>query len=379
MLDKYRDFFDIDPEYFPQVNEDIINNQPDHWKKFYPHETFVRLVKDTISVLSRKQRVSIWVEGAYGTGKSHAVLTLKKLLEASEEDTKNYFDKFSDQLNKDLFNNLQQIKSSGQKILTVHRYGSSNIYGDGDLVFAIQESISKALADAGLQGGDSALKDSAIKWLSQDWAKNAFKALIETEYADIFGGEDVDTIISNLNTYTGEALKELMSKIMLVGKEKHFSALTMDVDGLVEWIKEVIRENDLKAIMFIWDEFTEYFRNNMRALTGFQKIVDVSGNDPFYMIIVTHNVTHIFPESDKDWKKIMGRFVQPICNIELPENMAFRLMGEAMEESKNETVQAEWKENRNALYERTYESREIVKKKAGISDEELGMNFKPCK
>ena len=35
MLDKkYRDYFDIDPEYFSQVNEDIINNQPDYWKKF---------------------------------------------------------------------------------------------------------------------------------------------------------------------------------------------------------------------------------------------------------------------------------------------------------------------------------------------------------
>ena len=125
MLDKYRDYFDIDPEYFPQVNEDIINNQPDHWKKFYPHETFVRLVKDTISVLSRKQRVSLWVEGAYGTGKSHAVLTLKKLLEANEADTKEYFDRFSDQLNNDIYNSLQQIKNGDQKILTVHRYGSS--------------------------------------------------------------------------------------------------------------------------------------------------------------------------------------------------------------------------------------------------------------
>lgn len=371
MLDKYRDYFDIDPEYFPQVNEDIINNQPDHWKKFYPHETFVRLVKDTISILSRKQKVSLWVEGAYGTGKSHSVLTLKKLLEASEEDTRQYFDKFSDQLSKDLLNSFQQIKSSGQKILTVHRYGSSNIYGDGDLVFAIQESISNALSAAGLQGGDSALKDSAIKWLSQDWAKNAFNELIKTEYVDTFDGDDVDTIIANLNAYTGEALKELMSKIMLVGKEKHFSALTMDVDGLVEWIKEVIKENDLKAIAFIWDEFTEYFRNNMRALTGFQKIVDVSGNDPFYMIIVTHNVTHIFPESDKDWKKIMGRFVQPICNIELPENMAFRLMGEAMEESKDTAVQADWRDTCDILYERTNDSRQLVKSKAGISDDEL--------
>ena len=108
---KYREYFDIDPEYFPQVNKDIIESQPDLWKKFYPHETFVRLVKDTISILSRKQKVSLWVEGAYGTGKSHAVLTLKKLLEASEEDTKQYFEKFQDQLSNELFNSFQQIKS----------------------------------------------------------------------------------------------------------------------------------------------------------------------------------------------------------------------------------------------------------------------------
>ena len=50
------------------------------------------LITDSVNVLSRKQRVSIWVEGAYGTGKSHAVLTLKKLLDANEKDTKEYFD-----------------------------------------------------------------------------------------------------------------------------------------------------------------------------------------------------------------------------------------------------------------------------------------------
>lgn len=30
---KYREYFDIDPEYFPQVNKDIIESQPDLWKK----------------------------------------------------------------------------------------------------------------------------------------------------------------------------------------------------------------------------------------------------------------------------------------------------------------------------------------------------------
>ena len=104
MAEKYIDYFNIDPEYFPQVNEAIINKEPDLWKKFYPHESFVGLIRDTISVVTRKQKVSIWVEGAYGTGKSHAVLTLKKLLDASPEATIEYFDKYKDQLSGALYN-----------------------------------------------------------------------------------------------------------------------------------------------------------------------------------------------------------------------------------------------------------------------------------
>jgi hypothetical protein len=372
MLDKYRDYFDINPEYFPQVNEAIINDKPNLWKTFYPHETFVKLVKDTVSVISRKQRVSIWVEGAYGTGKSHAVLTLKKLLDASEEDTHEYFDKYKDQLSNDLFNQFKQIKNGEQRILTVHRYGSSSIRGDGNLVSAMQDSIVNALKEAGIENrAQATLKNAAIKWLSEPWAMNAFNALITTEYAELFAGDDVEAIIKKLNTYTGDSLQELMGKIMKVGDEKQFKALTLDVDGLVEWIKTIIKENNLKAIVFIWDEFTEYFRNNMRALTGFQKIADISGSDPFYLIVVTHNVTHIFPETDNDWKKILGRFISPICNIELPENMAFQLMGAAMEKNEDTQIQADWIDTADELYERTHDSRQLVKNKAHISDDEL--------
>lgn len=50
MFDKYRDYFDIDPEYFPQVNKELIEENPELWKKFYPHETFVKMLKDIIFV-----------------------------------------------------------------------------------------------------------------------------------------------------------------------------------------------------------------------------------------------------------------------------------------------------------------------------------------
>lgn len=381
MFKKYRDYFNIDPEYLAQINEAEIESHPDLWKKFYPHDTFVKLIKDTISVISRKQKLSIWVEGAYGTGKSHAVLTLKKLLDATEDETKAYFDKYQDELGTDLYNKFQHIKSGDQKILTVHRYGSSNIYGDDDLVFAIQQSIVAALNKAGIKNhSEGALKDSAIEWLSNPTNKDYFNALIQKDYKDLLSGDDVDTIIKNLNKYSeqamespskGGALQVLMSKIMKVAKEKHFSALSLSTTSLLKWIDEVIKQNNLKAILFIWDEFTDYFRKNQRAMTGFQEIADFSGDKPFYLMIVTHNVMHMFPEADKDWKRLMGRFVQPICNIELPENMAFRLMGNAMEENPDPAIQKEWHETRDDLYERTHDARDLVKKKAKITDSEL--------
>lgn len=372
MLDKYRNYFDIDPEYFPQVNEAIINNNPDIWKKYYPHETFVKLIKDTVSVLSRQQKLSIWVEGAYGTGKSHAVLTLKKLLDASEADTRTYFARYPEQLSNDLCNQLQRLKSDSKKIITVHRYGSSNIYGDNSLVFALQESIEQALLENGIQhSGTSALKEAAIAWLSQSWAKEAINSLIKEKYSDLFGGDDVDAIIDKLQTYTGNALITLMGKVSKVGEENHFKALSLDVNGLVQWIKDVIKENDLKAIVFIWDEFTNYFEHNLKALTGFQQIVEISATDPFYMIIVTHKSAGLFSDTDKDQKRILDRFVKPTCNITLPENMAFRLMGSAMVKKEDEQVLADWEETADELYDRTKESRKLVKTKANISDTEL--------
>lgn len=371
-FENYKHYFDIDPEYFPQINKAIINKEPEIWKKFYPHETFVQLLNDSVKVLSRKQKVSIWVEGAYGTGKSHAVLTLKKLLDADEHDTKEYFERFDEQLGKDLFNKFQREKTEGKEILTVHRYGSSFIRDDNDLVFAIQESIIEAMREKGIEyHGEKALKDSTIKWLSDDIWKNTFNELINSKYSEMFAGDDVDSIIEKLNTYEDDALATLMQKIMKVGKDNGIKVFYMGTTDLCNWITEVINENKLKGIVFIWDEFTEYFKTNMRSLTGFQELCDLSGSDPFYFILVTHDVSHMFPETDKTWKHLQGRFMNPKCNIELPENMAFHLMGAAMSKTDDPVLLDEWNNIVEELYDRTQESRELIKKKAHITDDEL--------
>lgn len=372
-MDKYRKYFNINPDYFPAVNSDLIKKDPDLWKKFYPHETFITLLKKAMNVIERKEKLNIWVEGAYGTGKSHAVLTLKHLLDATEQETEEYFNKYN--LDEDLRKKFINCKKQG-RIITVHRLGSSSIYGDNDLFLAIQESIDAALKQAGIENaGPGALKEAIIKYLSDDENKRSFEVYVKGSYKDLFGGEGVNEIITHLENYTDQALQELMSKIFKVANEKNIRAFTLTDDTMVNWITEVIKANNLKAIVFIWDEFTEYFKNNSNHFTGFQRILDLSQREPFCFIPVTHKAEGGLDNSDPDKKKIMDRFCKPTCKIELPENMAFILIGAAMQIKDDEQIKDEWDEIKDGFELRAHDTCDYIEKKFKIEAKSLKCIF----
>lgn len=236
----------------------------------------------------------------------------------------------------------------------------------------MQESVEKALADAGIENkGGNALKDATVAWLSDKDNRNYFNGLITGAYSDLFGGDTVDAVIEKLNTFSGDALTKVMDNIFKVADERQIKALSLSVDDLCNWIREVIRANDLKAIMFIWDEFTEYFYNNARNLTGFQELCEISETEPFYFILVTHVTQGLFHERDQDFIKLNGRFVSPHSLISLPENIAFQLMGAAMEKNDDPEVTADWETVLSDLGDRTKDSRKVVKAVARISDKEM--------
>ena len=335
------------------------------WKKFFPHDSFVKLITNVVNVLNRSSKLNIWVEGSYGTGKSHAVITLKKLLEANLEETEAYFDEYAT-LNSDLKKKFILAKQNG-KIIVVHRYGSSSINSDNDLILAIQESIESALKDEGINNvGIDALKTSVIRYLSDPENKASFEIYVKGSYADLFGC-DVDAIINNLQDFEGIALQELMRKIFKVANEKQIRAFSLDPKGLCNWIHHVIEENNLSGLIFIWDEFTEYLINNRNRLTGFQEIIELSQTDKFCFIPVTHKSEGLLEESIRN--KTMGRFIKPTNQIELPENTAFQLMGAALK--KKEILEDEWNEIVEDLQFRTCDSRRKIKNKVGIKDNEL--------
>lgn len=346
----YKDYFNINPKYYAAVTADLIKSGEVKWDAFYPHETFVKLLEKTHIMLSGKDSRSLWVEGAYGTGKSHAALTIKSLLEASDDDIRAYFNDYG--LSDDLCQQLITDKSNG-RLITIHRIGSASIRSDQDLILAIQDSITAALREHGIQNrGEASLRDSALKWFDEKEANRIyFDSLIqEDKYMWDFGGKHVDDVINILkNSDDEDTVSKMMRNILKVAEDNGITALRLDIPAMCEWIKSILDENDISAILFVWDEFTEFFVNNPNSLTGFQTLAEISESHPFYFLIVTHESSSLIQDKDMR-RKILNRFVGDVTvRIEMPENMAFRLMAQAMKTTDDPVLLPEWEDYKGDL------------------------------
>ncbi|HRS97347.1 MAG TPA: hypothetical protein P5040_04115 [Smithella sp.] len=80
----YKDYFGISEDYAPCMTREDINRSPETWLNFYPHETFVSLLRDLLASLDGGDK-SIWLTGAYGTGKSHAAPEMYDEIETTIE------------------------------------------------------------------------------------------------------------------------------------------------------------------------------------------------------------------------------------------------------------------------------------------------------
>ena len=385
---KYREYFNIDPKYYAAVTAELIKKGEVKWNAYYPHETFVRLLEKTHNMLSGKDSRSLWVQGAYGSGKSHAALTVKSLLEASDDEIRAYFKE--NDLSDDLCQKLITDKNGG-KLITIHRIGSASIRSDDDLILAIQDSVTSALKEHGIQNkGEASLRDAALKWFAEKEANRIyFNSLIqEDKYLWEFGGKQVDEIISLLENGDDETVSKLMRSILQVATDNGITALRMDIPAMCEWIKSVIAGNDISAMLFVWDEFTEYFEHNANAVTGFQTIVELSQSVPFYFLIVTHEVGSYF-SNPATLHKLLNRFAgDNAIRIDIPENMAMRLMAKALKTTTDPVLLQQWNEfkddinnsidlrsARAAIFQSIKDDEKNFGSKIKLSDEDLKSVF----
>lgn len=92
---KYCEYFNVNEKYFPCIDESAINSGVS-WQATYPHEAFISLLNGAEKMLGGITNKSLWIHGAYGTGKSQCAYALKKILEAPEAEVRAYWDQYKE-------------------------------------------------------------------------------------------------------------------------------------------------------------------------------------------------------------------------------------------------------------------------------------------
>lgn len=324
---KYCEYFDVNESYFPCIDESAINAGAP-WETTYPHETFIDLLNSAEKMLGGTTNRSIWIHGAYGTGKSQCAYALKKILEVPNDKLRAYWDRYEPlKKNKALLEKLIGHKEQG--VLTAYRYASGSITSPQLLFLAVQESIRAALdAVPGSYKGENTLKESVIAWLT-DSSHNAFvnSLLQKPEWVSEFSQSSADEIINSLRKRSD--VSSLMESIFKMAEKEGITALSLTADSLCAWIKDIVAQNHTKVVL-IWDEFSGFFRQNRNSLDEFQKIVALCQETHFYFVIVTHPITSIAGASiskDDPMSVVQQRYKQ--IEITLPPNIAFELIGHA--------------------------------------------------
>ena len=155
-----------------------------------------------------------------------------------------------------------------------------------------------------------------------------------------------EKIVEDLKKLEGKDRLDLLEEIVEVAEKESYN-WSMSVQDVIDWLRDVREKNNLYAIFFIWDEFTEYFKNNVNNITGLQEIAQNSAELRFYFFLITHSNLEQLIFDDKQRKIIMDRF--KTAEIVLPESTALQLLAQAL--YIDSSLKDEWEKISRELWE----------------------------
>lgn len=272
----------------------IQTEESNEWKNFIPNEQFNEILQKVIGSVSNKvvdEHRSFWLEGTYGTGKSHAVAVIKHLLCDPITEIEDYI---SEEYGTDKYSIIREsLYALREKVrlFPVTMYGPCSISNRDDLSLQIQLHITQALHDAGI--------DVTVQTDFDNFIANIEKNPIIW-----------DTIINNdaeLQSYAPDRkklIKELKDKdassaVLLLAKNALRNSglhVRLEQENLCKWFfevqEELVKNTDYKGVLLIWDEFTDVMDLDIGAslLVGLQELTETTmrSNNNSYVFHIAH-------------------------------------------------------------------------------------------
>lgn len=294
---KYNEIIDINRDYTPYY--DLLNEGDQAWKRFIITKQFYPLLDKTLDCLE-KESLSLWLQGTYGTGKSHATGYLKHLLWLPLEEIKSHIDKFNDAQVKHRF--LEYRRKS--RVFPVVMYGADKITNQIDFGLQLEVGVRKAMKKYGLDLSLCTDFETYANSIEQD-DSNYWDKLIENEYEL---GELVRSkkqMVNKLRAYDQDlfvAIRDVLNK----------QRRPIAVQDIVSWLHDVcakLREESIAdSIVIYWDEFTTILdKRNSEIHEYIQRIAEASHSSGVFLYLISHRTASQGSSRD-DRNKLLGRF-----------------------------------------------------------------------
>lgn len=346
----YSDFFTVAEDYRPVMTREIINETPDRWLDFYPHNEFEDICKTLLSVLVSGSK-SIWITGNLGTGKSNATLVIQKLFMDDETRVRQWLDSYT-------ANGLQDRASLEKSLfdrraegtLVVYDYNATGVGASDGLLVRLEKGVIAALQERGMSVPAMSNFDMVIERVRRE-GSNFFKTRdsIQSQFAYLNSSiKTVEQLESALND-TAVASKLLANVETVLHRD--FIYLDFDVPMFRKWIKEVLAANDLQRIIYLFDEFHPFIEANKEQLKTFEDIAESPSVSRFFLVPVTHmDISAYLAEGSQRFKYAHDRFY--FRKLQMPNDTAFRLAKQAMKIAGERDE--EWKKAKDDLWDSVF-------------------------
>lgn len=323
---KYSTYIELSPHYESVVDIDSETRHPDMWQEYIVHEDMkeaIEVICDSLKYEQLESRKSFWIHGAYGTGKSYAAIVLKHLFEDGVPSIRKFL---SNQMLIPYRERFISIREKGE-FLVIWKSQATDIKSGIQLMMTMEDAIREKLKEkfgtnayygknSLIAAARDAVNDKSINW--NELFMNQTYALYE-EYGSVdeFRDEVVNGSLKAAN---------VVARIYRDKGWGFFTSLQMFKD----WVSDVIEGNHLQdtGIIFIWDEFTSYLRNNptddiLQPLSEFCK------EQPFFMFLIVHRApSWVSQIGEEVYDRIVHRFHS--LDFHVSESAAYELIGSSI-------------------------------------------------
>ena len=265
---------------------DMVNEQKGYWNRFVTNKQFednlIKIMRVFQSPVSNDHK-SIWIQGTYGTGKSHSTSVIKHLLSDPIEEIESFINNLmSNQLRSEIF-----AYRRNRNVFPVVIKGNNNITEANDMNSVIQKEVKSAFKKAGITLNVSSDFDTVLKLLKDPNFASICDELVKNDLCNYLSTKE--ELYEKLESEDPGILKIIHKKL----KQYNLFAATNNITNWLKEVRKFIRENKIATdLVIFWDEFTSLLSiSERRAIYSIvQDIAELSKSEEsgIYIFLITH-------------------------------------------------------------------------------------------